>query len=56
MRLASVRNPCLPVESVDEIDVIPALDRRGNRPVFGVEAVDRDDPLLALDEDLYRPD
>ena len=50
IRLAQ-RNAGLAVQDVDEIDMVPALDRRGDRPVLRVEPVDGDDPALPVDED-----
>ena len=50
------RDACLTVEDVDEVDVVPALDRRCDRPVLRVEAVHGDDPALPVDEDFDGPD
>src|SRR5262249_20866713 len=40
------------VEDVPEIDVIPAFDRRSDRPGLGVEAIDRDRPGGSIERHL----
>src|SRR5439155_4751195 len=46
----------LPGEHLEEIHVVPALDRRRGGTVLVVEAVDRDRPALSIDQHLDRPD
>jgi hypothetical protein len=46
----------LTVEHVEEIDMVPVLDRGGDRTVLRVEALDRDRSAVAVDHYFDRPD
>src|SRR5436190_21693757 len=49
------RDADLPVQDVEKVDVVPALDRGGNGSLFGVEAIDGNDPAAPVDKDLDGP-